>query len=187
MPITCKCRICKNNETQTVNDKFEDGLSFSEIQVYLKSKYIEISDLALMRHFESFGYNLSANDSTNEIEITPTQVISKEPLNYDLNNINFDSYNFDVTDSKSVMSYLQKCHLNLYLRQLQIVTAEQENYLVGDSPNPPRQSIMLLEKLLKMMDKISGISLIANQSQAIQILERMGYKITSETKIINED
>jgi hypothetical protein len=183
--MTCKCKICRNNLTESVNKWYVDGFSLTQIVEKLQQENkLTITEKTVQRHLETFNLGIRPENTNNAINLVENQIKSKESLEYDLNNITFDKYNFDDHDPISAITYLQKAHLHLYLRQLEIVCNEQERYYKGEAIEVSHGSIIRLKMLFDLLDNITGISLYANQQAAIQKIESMGLKVERFSSLV---
>ena len=99
--------------------------------------------------------------------------------------------NFDFTkhiesfDSISYTDFLQKALRFLVDRQLQIVAKEQEDYFLGLDESQSSASLFKLKLLLTEFYKICPLNIIANQQEAMKVIQRMGYTVSFEGDIIN--
>ena len=183
--MNCKCKICRNNLAESVNSWYVDGFSLSQINEKLQNENsIIITEKAIQRHLESFGLEVESENSNRAITMIQHQPKSTEPLGYDLNNITFDEYDFDETSPTSIIAYLQKTHLHMYLRQIEIVCKEQEQYYKGEVAEAPHGSLNRLKTMFELFDNITGISLYANQQAAIQKVESMGLKVERFSSLV---
>jgi hypothetical protein len=147
----------------------EDGVTLTAIREFFESEFnIYINEIALKNHYKKMG---------KQVVDEPKPVVTAE-RGYDLNNIDFSEYDFDLNKPDSILEYLQKAHLFIYLKQLEIVTREQETYINGITDDPPGYSISKLGQLQKLLDNISGISILADQSAALRKVLLMGYNLS---------
>ncbi len=183
--MNCKCKICRNNLTQSVNSWYVNGFSLSEIVQKLQNENrIKITEKTVQRHLENFNLEIREENDNNTITRIEQQSKSNDSLEYDLNNITFNKYEFDENNPISAITYLQKAHLHLYLRQLEIVCKEQEMYYEGENLELPHGSLLRLKMLFELLDNITGISLYANQQAAIQKVESMGLKVERFSSLV---
>jgi len=183
--MNCQCKICRNNLSQSVNSWYVDGFSLTQIVEKLQQENkITITEKTVQRHLENFNLEIRPENYNSTISLIENQVKPNESLEYDLNNITFNKYNFDDSDPISAITYLQKAHLHLYLRQLEIVCKEQEMYYKGETLEVSHGSIIRLKMLFELLDNITGISLYANQQAAIQKIESMGLKVERFSSLV---
>ena len=189
--MECKCKICRHNLGELVNNLYQSGSPNSEILQELANKNCETNASALTRHLKKVGIfrdkNLEVGESRENRGTTQSnyQIANRvNPGEYDLNSINFDRYNFDETSPMETIEYLQRVHLSLYLKQLEIVAREQDDYYKGERELPPGQSITRLNQLYEMLNNLTGISIYANQQAAIQKVQMMGLVIKSYNPLL---
>jgi hypothetical protein len=183
--MDCQCKICRNNLTQSVNNWYVNGLSLNEIVKKLQNEnQLTVTNKTVQRHLEKYNLEIKQEKLNDVITIIEQQSKPTESLEYDINNINFNKYNFDETNPISAIGYLQKAHLHLYLRQLEIVCKEQEMYYKGETLELPHGSLLRLKMLFELLDNITGISLYANQQAAIQKVESMGLKVERFSSLV---
>ena len=178
----CNCKICRNNLTDIVNSKGNDNISFLAIKKYLiDSHELDVTENVIKRHLKVYGIDRSdkGSNSTNTVIVEANEgVIDKRGnITIDLNDINLDNYDFDESDPRTIVRYLQKTHLGLYLKQLEIAYQEVTEYQLGIRENYPTVAVNNLKKLFELLDSITGISIYSNQQAAIKTVESMGLKI----------
>lgn len=186
--IQCECKICRNGLSSITNQKYVDGASFSEILQYLSDENIAISKNVLTRHLKAYGLLKSENDiSIKDIEIGVNEgVLTRDKrILVDLNDISIDEYDFDFNDPNSLLGYLQKIHLALYFKQLEISYQHIVEYQAGLRKNYPSLAVSSLKKLFDILDSITGLTIYSNQSNALKVVESMGFKIQKIENFLN--
>jgi hypothetical protein len=178
----CSCKICRNNLTDIVNLKGKDNIGYSDIKKYLDNNHnLNVTENVIKRHLKTFGIEVDkqVNRVVNDVFIETNQGVinNQNKILIDLNDIALNKYNFDESDPRTIVRYLQKIHLGLYLKQLEITYQEIEEYKVGLRENYPNIAINNLKKLFEILDNLTGISIYSNQQAAIKSVESMGLKI----------
>lgn len=169
--MKCDCLICRKNKAGLVNDLIGQGKNFTQIIKELR-KENRITEGVLQKHLRLTNQG--------QLIAAKTQEINSEQANgFDFNSIVFDKYNFEETDPTSIVEYLQKSLLFMYMRQLEIVANEQaKKYSGEDDGGWGFYQLLRLEKIEKMLHNIYPIHIFANQRIAMDVVARMGYKIT---------
>ena len=177
----CNCKICRNNLSDTVNDLYLSGVNQVFILEMLKNTHqLIINKSVLTRHLESF--ELLEESTVKEHK----QVInSSNQISVDLNNLSLVDYDFDIQKPESVIAYIQKIHLAIYLKQLEIVAQEIIEYQMGTREVPPSVAINNLKKLFDVLDRTTGIEVTVNQQKAIQVVETLGFKLMNTLNEVN--
>ncbi|MFM6152344.1 MAG: hypothetical protein ACKPE3_04975 [Sphaerospermopsis kisseleviana] len=179
----CNCKICRNNLTDIVNQKAkEDNIGYSDIKKYLyESHDLSVTENVVKRHLKAYGIEINnqVDPTVNEVfvEVNQGVINNQNKIITDLNNITLDKYNFDENDARTIVKYLQKIHLGLYLKQLEITYQEIEEYKLGLRENYPNVAVNNLKKLFELLDSLTGISIYSNQQAAVKTVEAMGLKI----------
>ncbi|WP_414589222.1 hypothetical protein [Scytonema sp. PCC 10023] len=180
----CNCKICRNSLAEFTNGLAESGLGFSAIKKRLKDHYnFETTETVIKRHLQSFDLIRS------EQETTAIEIDDFEYPTFALDDIGLQlqQYDFDPKNPLSIIQYLQKCHLGIYLKQLAIVYQKVSEYEQGLRGLPPTTEINDLKKLFELLDSITGISVFSNQQAAIQKVQNMGYSIEQYNLITSQD
>ena len=152
----CSCKICRNNLADTVNDLYISGVNQVFILEMLKNTHgLTINKSVLTRHLESFEL---LEDST--VSDHKQVINSSNQINVNLNNLSLLDYDFDIEKPETVIEYIQKVHLAIYLKQLEIVAQEIIEYQMGTREIPPSVSINNLKKLFEILDRTTGIEAI---------------------------
>jgi hypothetical protein len=161
-----------------------DGKSLKEIIRALQNEGVRATLLALQNYISE--NNLDDNESNPVIiPFIEVEKVKTEYKSFDFKSIKFDD--FDETNDLEIVEFFQKAHLYLVVKQLEIVANEQEKYYTGESENQPIQAIHKLKLLQETLFKIRPFNVIANQSEAIKVVERMGYKLQVEENDNEED
>jgi hypothetical protein len=169
--MVCNCKICRKNLGELVNELYQTGSPIDVIvETLVTNHQCETNEDTTRRHLEKAGLYVSVGSSSGSIAVEP-------PYEFDLNAISFDRYDFDSGLPTEVVTYLQKVHLGLYFKQLEIVAREQDDFYHGVRDTPPGQSVTRLKQLYELLDNITGISIYANQQAAIKKVELMGLSI----------
>lgn len=180
MENRCNCKACRKGLTVTVNDLASSN-PLSEIVGRLRFTYgLDISELSLRQHLQHFGI----------APVEATKAIAREhkkPINLD--ELTLAQWDLSMEDPQRVVSYIQEKLLCLSLRQIQVVAQEQVGYLNGESAVLNKDQVQNLRILMSLADRFTGISLQANQQQAVRIVQSLGYEAedlrslpTSETQ-----
>ena len=183
---SCNCKICRNGLTDVVNSKAKDNISYSSIKKYLDSNHnLNVTENVIKRHLKAYGIednkqstNHTTHTTLNDILTSVNGVIDNQNrILIDLNDIRLDKYNFDENDARTIVRYLQKIHLGLYLKQVEIAYKEIEEYQCGLREIYPNIAVNNLKKLFELLDNLTGITIYSNQQAAIKTVESMGLKI----------
>lgn len=169
--MKCRCKICRKNLGELVNEMYQANSPIDAIVKTLENNHqCETNADTVKRHLEKTGVYVES--------IEPYVSINDVPMyEYDLNSTSFEKYDFDSGSPTEVVRYLQKVHLGLYFKQLEIVAKEQDDFYRGLRDTPPGQSITRLKQLYELLDNITGISIYANQQAALKKVELMGLSI----------
>jgi len=170
--LKCKCPVCENGYTQQVND-YLSLHGFQKTLEMAQGLVPNLKETVLRSHFKRF-----------EIEI-PNETSTLIPLKLDLNNIDFTDRDIDLSDPVSLITHVQKIHLYLYLEQVDIVAQQLQLYKQGERTTPPTTDLLNLSRLLKLLNDVSGLKSVVEESTAIKILESKGYKISGAVESEN--
>jgi len=175
----CGCKICKANLGEYTNQLIISGFSPKDVLKTLQERNVKITDKLLKKHLSAFqiAYPESNKDD----------VIECEPIKVDLNKIDFSQYNFDPNDIESIIGYLQKINLKIYLNQTRITLQAQQDVIDGKSPDMPKEIMQNLAVAFQILDKSTGISTHVNQQEAIKVVEAMGLMIQRPTQFYLPD
>ncbi len=164
----CGCKICKAYLGEYTNQLIFDGISPKNVLEMLLKRGIKTNEKLLKKHLSAFQIPYPES----EIE-----VIDCEPVTVDLNKIDFSEYNFDPNNIESIIGYLQKINLKIYLNQTKITIQAQQDVIDGKSPDMPREIMQNLAVAFQILDKSTGMSTHVNQQEAIKIVESMGLMV----------
>jgi hypothetical protein len=177
--MDCKCKICRKKLGELVNELYTSNSPISSIIKTLDNEGCETNEDTIKRHLKKA--KLLRNNDNFEI------LDQKPQLSYDLNSIDFEQYDFDSQSPTDAVAYLQKVHLYIYFKQLEIVTREQDEFYKGIRDTPPSQSITRLKQLYELLDNFTGISIYASQQAAIKKVELMGLSIEKFSAYVMPD
>lgn len=164
--IGCGCLICRKGFADYISS-LKTTHTPKQITLKLESEYgLKITGQTLSRHLKNFE----------ESALTPRVEDTLEPipglLAISLNEVNFDRFNFNPEDGASIVSYLQKVHLNFYLTQMEVVNSELNQYQQGLTDIQAIQSINALQKFHTMLLDLTGIKNIVDVNIAIETLTK---------------
>ncbi|MEO1433572.1 MAG: hypothetical protein AAFS12_05400 [Cyanobacteria bacterium J06632_19] len=166
----CGCKICNADLGDFTNDLVIAGESLKSVINSLKEQGLNVSIKLLKKHLNAF-----------EIEYVDEKTIAQiedcQPITIDLNQIDFSKYNFDVNQPETVIAYLQKLNLKVYLNQLQIVLQLQQNMIDGKSPEVPTDVLKNLAVAFQIFEKSTAMGILVNQKEAIRIVENLGLNV----------
>lgn len=170
----CGCKICKASLGEYTNQLIIDGVSPKDVLEMLQKRELKTTEKLLKKHLSAFQISYpSTNDS---------EVVHGEPVKVDLNKIDFSQYSFDENDIESIIGYLQKVNLKIYLNQSKITLQAQQDVIDGKSPDMPREIMQNLAVAFQILDKSTGISTHVNQQSAIKTVEAMGLTIQNPSQ-----
>lgn len=167
MESRCNCKVCRKRLTVTIND-LALSTPLDEIVKRLKFTYgVETSELSLKEHFRHF-------------EITPIEaakaITSEHRTPINLDELTLERWNLSMDQPQKVVAYIQEKLLCLSIRQIQVVAQEQGEYLSGESAVLNKDQVQNLRILMTLADRFTGISLQANQQQAVRVVQALGYE-----------
>lgn len=166
----CGCKICENDFGDSVNDLASDGDSLKSILQFLEKQGLKVSKKVLKKHLDAFEIPYK-DDSTVAV------VEDCEPVKIELNKVDFSQYNFDENKPDTIIGYLQKLNLKLYLNQLQIVLQRQDDVIKGKSPEVNSNEVKNLSLIFQILEKSTAMAIQINQREAIRIVESMGLSV----------
>ena len=166
----CGCKICKANLGEFTNELILNGESPKNVLKALQERNIKVTEKLLKKHLSAYEIYIPDKIETEES-------YTGEPIKVDLNRIDFSEYDFDVNDMESIVRYLQKINLKIYLNQSKITLQAQEDVINGKSPDIPKEILQNLAVAFQILDKSTGISTHINQQEAIKVVEAMGLLI----------
>lgn len=192
----CSCKICRNNLADIVNQKNMDGISILEVKKYLQKNHnLDVTENVIKRHLKAYGIDINIDKSSDDISIkseiimnATDSVINKDGIVlFDLNNVDLDKYDFDLENPETFVNYIQKIHIGLYLKQLEITYKELNEYQNGHRENYPNNAINNLKKLYELLEKTSGINNFVSVNSAIRKITNEGYMILDSDDKPNEE
>ncbi|GEM_PF-4197005 len=151
----CGCKICKSNLGEYTNELINDGISPKKVLEILESKGLKTTEKLLKKHLAAYGIYIP--------EKMKSEDGSYEPITVDLNKIDFSEYDFDPNNIESIIGYLQKINLKIYLNQAQITLQAQQDVKEGKCPDIPREIMQNLAVAFQILDKSTGLSIHVNQ------------------------
>ncbi|MCC5611074.1 hypothetical protein LC612_31065 [Nostoc sp. CHAB 5834] len=144
----------------------------------LRENYdVKASLPTLERHLRYF----EENPLPTRIEETLTPIPSSLAIH--LNDVNFDSYNFNPEDGGSIIAYLQRMQLNEYLLISTIVKKGLHEYLSGESETLPSQAMSMKQKSHDMFMDLSGARNIIDLNVAIEKVTKSGYEVNKKDAV----
>lgn len=166
----CGCKICKANLGEFTNELILNGESPKNVLKTLQERNIKVTEKLLKKHLSAYEIYIPDKIETEES-------YTGEAIKVDLNRIDFSEYDFDVNDMESIVRYLQKINLKIYLNQSKITLQAQQDVIDGKSPDIPKEILQNLAMAFQILDKSTGISTHINQQEAIKVVEAMGLLI----------
>ncbi|MBW4662448.1 MAG: hypothetical protein KME15_27695 [Drouetiella hepatica Uher 2000/2452] len=181
--VNCICKICKNG-LREVAENLSQSLPIERVLKSLKEDYdLDCNSYSLKRHLDLFGIPYSSiSDSLPTIALEPLdEGVGNYHQPVSLDSLSLSRWGLSTDSPTDIVSFLQEKLLVLSLNQIEIVAAQQQAYLEGETYiEPSKDSIGNLQKLLSLADKFTSISLHANQQKAVQIYQAYAEQL-SET------
>ncbi|NJM22785.1 MAG: hypothetical protein HC907_30805 [Richelia sp. SM1_7_0] len=174
--LGCGCKICKANLGDYTNQLINDGVTPKKVLEILQEKGLKVTERLLKKHLSAFGISYPEN--------MKDEIINCEPITVDLNKIDFSEYDFDSNNPESIIAYLQKINLKIYLNQTRITLQAQQDVIDGKSPDMPKEIMQNLAVAFQILDKSTGLSTHVNQQEAIKTVEAMGLTVQSSSNIL---
>jgi hypothetical protein len=162
----CGCKICKANLGEYTNQLIISDFSPKEVLKLLQNRGLKTTEKLLKKHLSAFQIPYAENNKN--------EVIECETVKVDLNKIDFSEYSFDPNDIESIIGFLQKINLKIYLNQSRITLQAQQDVINGNSPDMPKEIMQNLAIAYQILDKSTGLSIHVNQQEAIKVVEAMG-------------
>lgn len=172
--LGCGCKICKASLGEYTNQLINDGVTPKKVLEILQEKGLKITERLLKKHLSAFGISYPEN--------MKDEIINCEPIRVDLNKIDFSEYDFDSNNPESIIAYLQKINLKIYLNQTKITLQAQQDVIDGKSPDVPKEIMQNLAVAFQILDKSTGLSTHVNQQEAIKTVEAMGLTVQPPTQ-----
>lgn len=173
--LGCGCKICKAGLGEYTNQLIIDGCSSWLVLKDLQKKGLKISEKLLKKHLSAFGIPYPENKDEDED-------VESKPIKVDLNQIDFSEYHFNVNNIESIIGYLQKINLKIYLNQTRITLQAQQDVIDGVCSDMPREIMQNLAVAFQILDKSTGISIHVNQQEAIKTVEAMGLSVQNPSQ-----
>lgn len=172
----CGCKICKASLGEYTNQLIIDGVSPKDVLEILQNRGVKTTDKLLKKHLSA--YEIPYPETEN------SEITHCEPVKVDLNKIDFSEYNFDVNNIESIIGYLQKINLKIYLNQSKITLQAQQDVIDGKSPDVPKEILQNLAVAFQILDKSTGLSTHVNQQEAIKVVEAMGLLVQRQSSFL---
>lgn len=159
-----------------------ENMTLRQIQVRLKTKYQKSIGLSEIKSYlTDKGVNFKKE---NDVGLTLKKSVfesvvdeNDQPL-ISLDNLDFSCYKkLDLNSPNSILSYIQKIQLYLYLKQCEIVVSKINMYQNGTIKRYPTLAVTNLVRLFGLYNAVTGISVYSNQQSAIQSVEAMGFQL----------
>jgi hypothetical protein len=172
----CGCKICKANLGDYTNQLINDSVSPNQVLKILQDKGFKTTERLLKKHLSAFGISYP--------ETMKDEITTCEPVKVDLNKIDFSEYDFEPDNPESIIAYLQKINLKIYLNQTKITLQAQQDVINGKSPDMPKEIMQNLAVAFQILDKSTGLSVHVNQQEAIKTVESMGLTVQNSSNIL---
>lgn len=171
----CGCKICKANLGEYVNELITvESVSPKEVLKILQDENVKVTEKLLKKHLSAFSISYP--------ETMKYEGEHWEPVKVDLNKIDFSEYDFDSNKPDSIIAYLQKINLKIYLNQTKITIQAQQDVIDGKCPDMSREIMQNLAVAFQILDKSTGLSTHVNQAEAIKTVEAMGLTVQQPTQ-----
>lgn len=173
---SCGCKICKANLGEHTNHWVQEGWQANKVLDELKSMGVAASGTLLRKHLSAFGIDYPEPEKPDESYCVPVTV--------DLNDIDFSEYNFDANNAGSIVGYLQKINLKIYLNQSKITIQAQQEVIDGNAPNVPKEVLQNMAICFQILER-SGDTLF--RQQQMQKMNEARINQMTGTKLPLED
>lgn len=173
MMTGCGCKICKAGLGEFANELIITGESPIKVLAELEKKGLKVTKKLLKKHLAAFDIEYPS-ENWDGVEI------DAKPVTVDLNTVDFSEYEFDIGDPNSVIIYLQKLNLKVYLNQMKITLQMQQEVIDGKIPEIPASTLRNLALAYQLLDKSTAIGIQINEAKAIKIVESLGLITRSE-------
>ncbi len=178
--IGCGCKICKNDLGEFTNELILSGESPKSVLAELEKKGLTVSKKLLKKHLAAFEIDYPHEQNFDDS-------IECKPVTIELNDIDFSEYNFDINQPESVIAYLQKLNLKVYLNQMRITLQMQQDVIDGKAPSVPAEVLRNLATAYQILDKSTAMGIRINQQQAIKVVEAMGFTISDKNYLLSSN
>lgn len=165
MELQCNCLICRTGNRNLAGDylaKFELSIVFKKLKCKIKNLEYPI----LITHCENL--NIKPIDESHEVKI---QI--HNPTNLLADKLDFSSYNFDIDNPSSIIDYVQKIQLKLYLLQSEITLKEMNAYINGQLEIAPTISVINQKRFLDMLNECSSLKVMSDEFLAMRIFKNV--------------
>lgn len=171
--LGCGCKICKADLSEFTNELILNGESLKSVLDELQLKNCKVPASLLKKHLSAYSIDYT--------EFKDSEVINTEPIKIDLNKIDFSQYNFEPDNIESIIGFLQKINLKIYLNQALITLQAQQDVINGDCPDMPREIMQNLAVAFQILEKSTGLGVRINQQEAIKVVESLGLLVQQST------
>jgi hypothetical protein len=175
----CGCKICNAGLGDFTNELILAGESPLTVIQELENKGVRVSKKVLKKHLAAFDIDYPS-ENTNELE-------ECRPVTVVLNEVDFSEYKFDINQPESVIAYLQRLNLKVYLNQMRITLQAQQDVIDGKAPDVPSEALRNLATAYAILDKSTGLGTRVNQSEAIKAVESMGFTISDKNYLLPDN
>ena len=175
--VGCGCKICKANLGEFTNELILTGEPPNKVLTELENQGLTVSKKLLKKHLAAFEIEYP-NEQFND------EILECKPVTINLNEIDFTEYNFDINQPESVIAYLQKLNLKVYLNQMRITLQMQQDVIDGKIPSVPSEVLRNLAVAFQILDKSTAMAIRVNQSEAIKTVESMGFTIADKNYLL---
>lgn len=170
----CGCKICKANLEKFTNELILTGEPPNKVLTELKNQGLTVSKKLLKKHLAAFEIEYPNEQFTEEIQ-------ECKPVTIQLNDVDFSEYSFDINQPESVIAYLQKLNLKVYLNQMRITLQMQQDVIDGKAPSVPTEVLRNLAIAYEILNKSTGMNVRVNQQEAIKVIEAMGLTVQNQS------
>ena len=174
--LGCGCKICKAGLGNSTNELILNGESPKSVLNTLQHNGLKASENLLKKHLSAYSIPYP--------ERAKNEIVSCEPIQVDLNKIDFSEYNFDQHDIESIIGYLQKINLKIYLNQSKITLQAQQDILEGISIDMPKEILQNQAIAFQILEKSTGLAIHVNQQEAVKVVEAMGLTVQNRTYLL---
>lgn len=182
--IGCGCKICKAGLGEFTNRLILEGESPKSVLAELKKQGVTVTIKLLKRHLAAFEIDYPAEQFPSE---SSSNGLVHQPVTIELNDIDFSEYNFDINQPESVIAYLQKLNLKVYLNQIRITLQVQQDVIDGKALDVPHDVLKNLAIAYEILNKSTGMNVRINQQEAIRVVEAMGFIISNKNYLFPSD
>ena len=182
-----KCKICESALRPEIDKLLSDNANFHYVSKWCGERGFKVTSPTIKRHalehIENFEYKpqptsnlaIQKNNPTDN-PIADIEVISFEAYCHAIG-LQPDDFNELENNIERIITGSQKALSLLFFKAASIVDFKLTRYLINTS-SYPSEEIRGLRRIFEMYVKVTGIELMIDENQAIQLLERLGYKIS---------